>query len=809
MTSPASTGSSRRSPSKPRKLPSVQRPPSPELISQDCAFPPFPGMGQTKAKTANKERGTKTRKETGRTRLATSSTNSTRSSGHSPLIHSRTPSAASAMTTASRARSKSNAGEDRSLRPTTAPSGPPPEFAAQSQPDSVPPLPTFTTPPPPLLRADTAPAAPIPTPIPAPVPVIDNSLDRQVTFDSIINQPESIQPRQTQDAESAVFGAQPGHFRRPSSPKQPGYKAKRPPPIVSNLSIPGNMQPSKSPPPPSSSKSLKRTLTEKLFGRRPSNGRRSMVRAALSDDPDTIPPPLPTPFPLLIPDVSSTSARSPDSVSTFDSGPPPRPARPSEPLYDTDLSITRSQSPPLSPPADAERGREASLAALGGTGLGVSGALPQADIEEDRISPRATDTSMRFDFDLVGTQRSEKDLPVVSVRRASSQYYDDSDSAEKVEHRVASQRASIDSASSYGSIGFTERTFSSRSSPPPQDESGRKRSAQEPKYELGEEALAMPAPLRPQRLDSAADSPTDPLFVDGRLSPILSSDKDRNAMTRSIHAQVVQPTEQPHAVRQNSSPEIPQSEDQEKFNPTPAPLFRTRKDSLASGQRPLFERPEPPAEPLPDLPAGVTKVANDDRPSFRQRKDSQASVGGRRAGIKGTCRGCSQPILAIQKSVSSADGRLSGKYHKECFVCRTCSEAFATAEFYVHEDQPYCAHHYHQLSDSLCATCGKGIEGLYMETANVAGRGKEKHHPACLKCATCRLQLTDDYFELSGKVYCERDAFRLASHPRVHSRGPARPSPLVREYIRSGDPGAIKGANFPERRTNRPILNVR
>jgi hypothetical protein len=457
---------------------------------------------------------------------------------------------------------------------------------------------------------------------------------------------------------------------------------------------------------------------------------------------------------------------------------------------------------------DAEREREASLAALGGTGLGISGAIAEPQLNERETSSTANAPSMRFDFDLEHARVAQDQvLPTVSVKRASveepgSNVY----GAGQSEHRVESQRVSIDSASSYGSIGFTERTFSSRSSPPPAEESYRKRSAQGYKYDTEENELAMPAPLQPQRTDSAAESPTDPLFVDGRLSPIIGSDKGRHAVNRSIDAQVARPNEQqPHAT-QDDCIDSPHSDADDGDEVTAVPAFRARKDSLASNQMPLFQRSSPPSEPLPSPPSETLATH---ATQFRKRKDSLASVGGRRAGTKGTCRGCLKPILAMQKSVSSADGRLSGKYHKECFGCRTCKEPFPTAEFYVHDDQPYCAHHYHKLSDSLCATCGKGIEGLYMETANVAGRGKEKHHPTCLKCATCRVQLTNDYFELSGKVYCERDAFRLASHPRVHSRGPARPSPLVREYIRSGDPGAIKGANFPERRTNRPMLNVR
>ena len=242
----------------------------------------------------------------------------------------------------------------------------------------------------------------------------------------------------------------------------------------------------------------------------------------------------------------------------------------------------------------------------------------------------------------------------------------------------------------------------------------------------------VPAPLRPKMLELSPDSPTDPLFQQGRLSPIppsAHSSQDSIDSLPSIH------------IERHESPEL---------------------------------RPEPQT-PRSDILK--PQIPN-----------------------KGVCRGCSLIILAGEKSVSSADGRLTGRYHKKCFACQACKSSFPTAEFYVHNDHPYCAHHYHELEDSLCATCGKGIEGLYMETTNVAGRGKEKHHPECLKCETCKIRLDHDYFELSGKVYCERDAFRLAMLPKSHDNAPSRPSPLIREYISSMDPNLVKGRNFPERR---------
>ncbi|MCJ1251078.1 hypothetical protein MMC30_008309 [Trapelia coarctata] len=135
---------------------------------------------------------------------------------------------------------------------------------------------------------------------------------------------------------------------------------------------------------------------------------------------------------------------------------------------------------------------------------------------------------------------------------------------------------------------------------------------------------------------------------------------------------------------------------------------------------------------------------------------------------KGQCRGCGEIIQG--KSVSSADGRLTGRFHKQCFVCKTCKEPFQTADFYVLQNNPYCAWHYHELNGSLCKTCDRGIEGQYLET-----EVKQKFHPHCFTCQDCRKILRDDYFELNGKVFCEQHAFRAANEPSL--LGPGRRHP--------------------------------
>ncbi|KAL8733901.1 MAG: hypothetical protein Q9166_001889 [cf. Caloplaca sp. 2 TL-2023] len=136
---------------------------------------------------------------------------------------------------------------------------------------------------------------------------------------------------------------------------------------------------------------------------------------------------------------------------------------------------------------------------------------------------------------------------------------------------------------------------------------------------------------------------------------------------------------------------------------------------------------------------------------------------------KGKCRGCNELIKG--KSVSSSDGRLTGRYHRGCFVCKTCKEPFQTADFYVLDNHPFCARHYHELNGSLCKACDKGIEGQYLETEL-----KQKFHPYCFTCQECHKILRDDYFEMNGKTYCEQHALRAAQQ-QTSLLGPGRRHP--------------------------------
>lgn len=191
-----------------------------------------------------------------------------------------------------------------------------------------------------------------------------------------------------------------------------------------------------------------------------------------------------------------------------------------------------------------------------------------------------------------------------------------------------------------------------------------------------------------------------------------------------------------------------------------SPAKASRPEFPTKDQRNMPAHPRSPEYRDPAIQGGQFSPVSprDTSPPPLQRPTSPKKIG-RPATAKGNCKGCSLPIKG--KSVSSADGRLTGRYHKQCFVCKTCSEPFATTSFYVLNDAPYCEIHYHKLNNSICYSCHRGIEGQYLENER-----KNKYHPTCLACSDCKRVLKHDYFEMNGRIFCERDAFRRAQQQR-------------------------------------------
>lgn len=272
--------------------------------------------------------------------------------------------------------------------------------------------------------------------------------------------------------------------------------------------------------------------------------------------------------------------------------------------------------------------------------------------------------------------------------------------------------------------------------------------------------INLPLPKVDQFMANSPESPMDPAIQWGSLPPLKtqlpSASRDTATSAGTTPAQSALPTIVGTPTL-NSSPV-------QMFSDSPPPLKPRSPHRLAKHENPALLSPNIP----------------------QQRS-------------KGNCRGCSQPIYG--KSIRAADGRLTGRYHHQCFSCKTCARPFPDASFYVHNDSPYCAQHWHQINGSLCRKCHQGIEGHYLAT----DRG-EKFHTSCFSCTTCNVPLREDYFEMSGRAYCERHAFDFARRGvGAGAERAARLGPNV--YGNYGSYGGpVGGYPSPERRRTRLMM---
>lgn len=311
-------------------------------------------------------------------------------------------------------------------------------------------------------------------------------------------------------------------------------------------------------------------------------------------------------------------------------------------------------------------------------------------------------------------------------------------------HTPSDSGASDDSASS-GSAA------SSRSSPPASEASGlsRRPSKASPIESLASIDEQIPRTLSPEPLSKpVSDAPP------AGLRPLTPQSRPggRNGLIGYNRGHAPEPLLLPGA---NGVADAPES-----------PMDPAIQRGLFSQRRPSNTTISKPA-PQANLSTSPPKDVNE--PAVRRGPSPSPSVNRRgTTASKGKCRGCSEPIVG--KSVKAADGRLTGRYHKQCFVCQTCRAPFQTADFYVISNFPYCERHYHQLNGSLCKACDRGIEGQYLETNQ-----RQKFHPNCFSCQHCMIQLRDDYFEVGGKVFCERHAFHAAQKNTF--LGPGRRNP--------------------------------
>lgn len=786
--SPISPGS-RRSPFllPPRKASvPVRRPPSPELLSQDCAFPPFP-TNKSKKNEALKGGAERTR---------------TPENVRSKSFESERQ---RSLSTLQRPRLRQGTGD--SSRPSTASSSRQASLSSRAgsrsgSVDVVPPLP--------LLQQTPSHAASDPG-----TDSRTNHSDKPSTLSSDHRASEAISEFPAGDHDSNTFNNLQSSLNLSNNPMEqtPSYRSKRPPPIT-NMPSQALHAPVRShtlaestlahhkenvpPIPTTPTTSLARSLTN-LFTRKrglsTSSKKSQKVRTPPTDGPRFValsPDPEPIPMPRVEVDEHYLSATSHKSLTPSDSSAntelitsPSMHDIQQGPCVSVDIRSADGTHPQPSQGqiADADTDDEASVYEV----------TAEIDEEPSTTSQDTTingagnnDITKHEDNENRAVQRDtlqlEQDLEErLAAMTAVPQLTVVKEEAEDV------RRASLDSASSYGSVGFSYSSTSSFHNFEGHSQ-GSSISTARTSSTTGEN-LAWHSKLR--NPDAVPDSPTDPYLQPGRLTPVHEIVSSPETETDGVD-------EYFQAGRLSTVKEGPSSSEDEKAEDDDHTKDAPRTATPAEFAKFELSLPLPQVPPVLETPS--TELDGFDFP-VRSSSRRPSTPGG----IRGICRGCSKPITIGQKSVSSKDGRLTGKYHKECFGCFTCKQPFATADFYVLDDHPYCAQHYHQLNDTLCEGCGNGIEGHYLETSNISGQGAKKFHPHCLKCATCKIQLNEDYFELGGRVYCEKDAFRSNAGPRSpYGTAPSRPSPLNREYISSVEPGhGLANGRFPERRLTR------
>ncbi|KAK1827828.1 LIM domain-containing protein [Podospora conica] len=348
--------------------------------------------------------------------------------------------------------------------------------------------------------------------------------------------------------------------------------------------------------------------------------------------------------------------------------------------------------------------------------------------------------------------------------------------------------------------------------PPPIEKSGRGRPPARrpaPPSERGYDPRIDPrlsvSPLSPS-FDASALSPNDapmmpavsPDFAPppswGR-SPEQSTDRSQSRAREPQGLRSQSRPREPETLRSQSRPREPErAPSRQRNEPERAPSRQRNEPERA----PSRQRNEPERAPSRQRnePEERSRSRSDPRDPPARAPSQTRPRPAPAPSSRGDCKACTLPITG--KSISSADGRLTGRYHKACFVCFGCKEPFSSSTFYVLDDRPYCENDYHRLNGSLCNHCGVGIEGQYLEDETA-----RKHHVGCFRCGDCGTVLKDGYFEVGGKAYCEKDAWRRVQQPWMGQQGgppppgPGRRGPPGPSGLNPGLPGGPRMGGGP------------
>uniref|UniRef100_A0A0K8SAF7 LIM zinc-binding domain-containing protein n=1 Tax=Lygus hesperus TaxID=30085 RepID=A0A0K8SAF7_LYGHE len=109
------------------------------------------------------------------------------------------------------------------------------------------------------------------------------------------------------------------------------------------------------------------------------------------------------------------------------------------------------------------------------------------------------------------------------------------------------------------------------------------------------------------------------------------------------------------------------------------------------------------------------------------------------------CRACGLPIKEVTIQA------LGATWHKEHFLCKSCSTPLAGIGFYERENSPFCSKCFENQFSKKCAACNQPIVEMEMMALG------KNYHPGCFKCTRCKMPFGKTTFTtINNEAYCTK-----------------------------------------------------